>query len=233
MVVKITGRVFDSYRNISVLTGISKLVLEMARNGRRFVLVAGGGGRAIEYIELGRKLGLGEGVLDLVGIEVSRVNALILASLLGSEAYLPIPRSIDEFMKAWNSGKVVVVGGLQPGQSTNAVAAVIAELVKADLLVNATDVNGVYDSDPKLNPQAKLLREIDVRTLERLLSSRELAGRYELFDRVALNVVTRSRIPLVFLSVYDVENIKKAIEGMDFTGTRVVHAQLKIDETRV
>ncbi|MCX8184181.1 MAG: UMP kinase [Sulfolobales archaeon] len=223
IVIKITGRIFDDDRGINVLTDISKLVLEKIKTGSRFILVAGGGRRAREYIELGRKLKLSEGVLDVVGIEVSRVNALILATLLGSEAYLPIPRSIDEFMKAWTSGKIVIVGGMQPGQSTNAVAAVVAELVNADLLVNATDVGGVYDSNPKLNPQAKLLKEIDVRTLEEIISSRMLAGYYELFDKVALNIIARSRIPLIFLNAYDVENIRKAIEGGDFIGTRVIY----------
>lgn len=230
VVVKVTGKVFDSDEGVRVLASISKLILELADSGRRFVLVTGGGRRAREYIELGRKLGLSEGILDLVGIEASRINALLLASLLGSKAYLPIPRSIDEFMVAWNSGRVVVVGGLQPGQSTNAVAAVVAELISASLLVNATDVDGVYDSDPKLNPQAKLLREVGVGTLKKILSSRGLAGQYELFDKIALNVVARSRIPLVFLCVHDVENLRRAIEGKSFKGTRVVYDESHIGQ---
>lgn len=223
VVVKITGKVFDGDRGVGALASISSLVSRKAEEGYRFALVVGGGRRAREYIDLGRRLGLNEGLLDVVGIEVSRVNALLLSSLLGPRAYLPVPRSIDEFMEAWTSGKVVVLGGLQPGQSTNAVAAVIAELVGADLLVNATDVEGIYDSNPRVNPQAKLLREVHVKVLEELLSDRELAGLYELFDRVALNVVRRSRIPLVFLSVYSTENLRGAIEGKDFDGTRVTY----------
>lgn len=222
VVIKITGKVFDE-KSTDVLLGISQLVVEKVDEGYRFVLVAGGGRKARDYIELGRKLGLSEGVLDVIGIEVSRVNALLLASLIGSRAYLPVPRSIDEFVGAWSSGKVVVVGGMQPGQSTNAVTAVLAELINADLVVNATDVEGIYDSNPKLNPRAKLLGEVDTKTLEAMLSARELAGVYELFDRVALNVIERSRIPLVFLSVYSIENIRRAIEGRDFVGTKVIY----------
>ncbi len=222
VVVKITGKVFDDEAPEALL-GIAGIVKRKSEEGYRFALVTGGGRRAREYIELGRRLGLSEGVLDVVGIEASRVNALLLASLLGHRAYLPVPRSVDELLRAWSSGRVVVAGGLQPGQSTNAVAAVVAELVGADVLVNATDVDGVYDSDPRLNPGARLLREVRAEDLEVLLSSRELAGRYELFDRVALSVVRRSRIPLAFVNAFRAEEVLKAIEGREFVGTRVVY----------
>lgn len=221
--IKVTGKVFDDEKSVDVLTGISNLVSSKADEGYRFALVVGGGRRAREYIELGRMLGLSEGLLDIVGIEVSRVNALLLASLLSPRAYLPIPRSMDEFVEAWTSGRIVVIGGLQPGQSTNAVAAVIAEVIGADFVINATDVEGIHDSNPKTNPQAKLLKEVHIKRLEEMLSDKELAGHYELFDRVALNIVKRSRITLIFLSVYRIENLRRAVEGKDFVGTRVVH----------
>jgi len=223
VVVKLTGKLFDDRSRAGVLREIAGVISRKASEGFRLAVVVGGGRRAREYIELGRELGLAEGVLDMVGIEVSRVNALLLASLVGGVAHLPVPRSVEEFLRAWSTGRVVVLGGLQPGQSTNAVAAVVAELVGADLLVNATDVAGIYDSNPKENPNARLLKEVRVEVLEGMLRSEELAGLYELFDRVAMNIVKRSRIPLVFLSAYDVKSLEGAIEGGEFTGTRVLY----------
>jgi len=223
VVVKLTGKLFDDRSRTGVLREVAEVILRKASQGFRLAVVVGGGRRARDYIELGRDLGLSEGVLDMLGIEVSRVNALLLTSLVGSAAYLPIPRSVEEFLRAWSTGKVVVLGGLQPGQSTNAVAALVAELVGADLLVNATDVAGIYDSNPKENPNARLLKEVKAEVLEGMLRSEELAGLYELFDRVAMNIVRRSRVPLVFLSAYDVRSLEGAIEGGEFTGTRVVY----------
>ena len=220
---KITGKVFDSETYASTILRIVELVGRKLDQGHRFAIVVGGGRRAREYIELGRRLGIGEAFLDALGIEVSRVNALVMASILGPHAHLPIPRSVDDFLRAWASGKVVVLGGLQPGQSTNAVAAVVSELVGADLLINATDVSGVYDSDPKTNPGARLLKEVTVEELERLASRDAIPGSYELFDLVALEIVKRSKIPLVFLSVYDTENMARLLEGGDFVGTKVVY----------
>jgi len=223
VVVKITGKVFDGEVGADTILRIAELLKQKLGQGYRFAVVVGGGRRAREYIELGRRLGIGEAFLDALGIEVSRVNALLMASLLAPHAYLPIPRSVDDFLEAWASGKVVVLGGLQPGQSTNAVAAIVSELIGADLLINATDVLGVYDSNPKLNPNAKLLKEVTVEELERLALRNVVAGSYELFDMVALEIVKRSKIPLVFLSVYDVENMTRLLEGKDFTGTRIVY----------
>lgn len=221
--VKLTGKLFDDRSRAGVLREVAGVISRKASQGFRLAVVVGGGRRARDYIELGRDLGLSEGVLDMLGIEISRVNALLLASLVGSAAYIPIPRSVEEFLRAWSTGKVVVLGGLQPGQSTNAVAALVAELVGADLLVNATDVAGIYDSNPKENPNARLLKEVRAEVLEGMLRSEELAGLYELFDRVAMNIVKRSRVPLVFLSAYDVRSLEGAIEGGEFTGTRVVY----------
>jgi len=223
VVVKLTGKLFDDRSRAGVLREVAGVISRKASQGFRLAVVVGGGRRARDYIELGRDLGLSEGVLDMLGIEISRVNALLLASLVGSAAYIPIPRSVEEFLRAWSTGKVVVLGGLQPGQSTNAVAALVAELVGADLLVNATDVAGIYDSNPKENPNARLLKEVRAEVLEGMLRSEELAGLYELFDRVAMNIVKRSRVPLVFLSAYDVRSLEGAIEGGEFTGTRVVY----------
>ena len=223
MVVKLTGKLFDDRSRAGVLREVAEVISRKASQGFRLAVVVGGGRRARDYIELGRDLGLSEGVLDMLGIEMSRVNALLLASLVGGVAYLPIPRSVEEFLRAWSTGKVVVLGGLQPGQSTNAVAALVAELVRADLLINATDVAGIYDSNPKENPNAKLLKEVRAEVLEGMLRSEELAGLYELFDRVAINIVKRSRVPLVFLSAYDVKSLEGAIEGGEFTGTQVIY----------
>jgi uridylate kinase len=109
---KITGKVFDSEAYASTILRIVELVGRKLDQGHRFAIVVGGGRRAREYIELGRRLGIGEAFLDALGIEVSRVNALVMASILGPHAHLPIPRSVDDFLRAWASGKVVVLGGL-------------------------------------------------------------------------------------------------------------------------
>src|SRR2546428_8801161 len=100
------------------------------------------------------------------------------------------------------------MGGLQPGQSTNAVATLAAEITRAKVLVNATDVDGVYTEDPKKNPRAKLLRTIHVgKLLELAMAGRVFAGRYELLDPLSVKILERSKITTKVVSLLHSEKL--------------------------
>jgi uridylate kinase len=123
---------------------------------------------------------------------------------------------------AAESGKIVIVGGLHPGQSTNATSALIAEKVRAFRFLNATDVDGIYDLDPNTSRNAKLLNEITVNEcIEILKDGNSMAGTYDLMDIVALKVIERSKIPTRVLRS-DITNIKNAIIGTHHIGTEIV-----------
>ncbi len=220
VVLKLTGKVFEP-GNERVLLEITEVLKEKASTDRA-VVITGGGRTARKYVELGKELGVSNAWLDLLGIEASRLNALLLASLLGELAYTPIPRSVDEVLQGLSTGKVVILGGLQPGQSTNAVSAMIAELVRADLLINATNVDGVYDKDPSKYPDAKPLKEVSIQQLAEMLRSQDFRpGHYELLDAVALRVIARSKIRLVFVNAFKPETIRLAWELRQEAGTWV------------
>ena len=222
VVLKLTGKVFEP-GNERVLLEITEVLKEKASTDR-VVVITGGGRTARKYVELGKELGVSNAWLDLLGIEASRLNALLLASLLGELAYTPIPRSVDEVLQGLSTGKVVILGGLQPGQSTNAVSAMIAELVRADLLINATNVDGVYDKDPSKYPDAKPLKEVSIQQLAEMLRSQDFRpGHYELLDAVALRVIARSKIRLVFVNAFKPETIRLAWELRQEAGTWLKH----------
>lgn len=110
--------------------------------------------------------------------------------------------------------KILVLGGFQPGQSTNAVAASIADYARSKMLINATDVDGVYSSDPEKDPKAKKIDEMTIDDLIKLINTySHKAGEYPLFDIVAAQMLKRGGIRLVVLDGKDPENIKKAIKG--------------------
>ncbi len=222
VVLKLTGKVFEP-GNERVLLEITEILKEKASTDR-LVVITGGGKTARKYVELGKELGVSNAWLDLLGMEASRLNALLLAALLGELAYTPIPRSVDEVLQGLSTGKVVILGGLQPGQSTNAVSAMIAELVRADLLINATNVDGVYDKDPSKYPDAKPLKEVSIQQLAEMLRSQDFRpGHYELLDAVALRMVARSKIRLVFVNAFKPETIRLAWELRQEAGTWVRH----------
>ena len=122
---------------------------------------------------------------------------------------------------AVESGLIVVAGGLHPGQSTNGTAALIAEKVNASEFLNATDVDGIYDSDPNKNKKAKKFKRIDIKDLRNLLVHEDsMAGGYDLMDIVALKVIERSKIKTRIIKA-DIKIIEKALKGMR-TGTEII-----------
>jgi uridylate kinase len=146
----------------------------------------------------------------------------LLITALGEQAYPQVPKNLDEVTIAAASGKIVIVGGLHPGQSTNATSALIAEKVRAFRFLNATDVDGIYDLDPNTSSNAKLLNEITVNEcMEILKDGSSMAGTYDLMDIVALKVIERSKIPTRVLRS-DITNIKNAIIGTHHIGTEIV-----------
>jgi uridylate kinase len=185
------------------------------------VVVAGGGKVARHYISTARSFGSDEASLDIIGIEVSRLNARLLILALGDQAYPVVPEDLEQVSKAVTTKSIVVTGGLHPGQSTNATAALIAEKVKATKFLNATDVNGIYDSDPNKNKDAKLFNEITIKKCIDLLGSEDsAAGGYDLMDLVALKVIERSKISTVVVKS-DPAVIENAIFHNN-VGTRII-----------
>jgi uridylate kinase len=219
VVIKLSGGVFGDDARVE-LKKYAGMLSEVSDRVQPMV-VAGGGKIARHYINIARGFGSDEASLDIMGIEVSRLNARLLIAALGEQAYPSVPTDLEQVSKAAVSGKVIVTGGLHPGQSTNATAALIAEKVKASKFLNATDVDGIYDSDPNKNKGAKMFKEITVKKcLEILGAENSAAGAYDLMDIVALKVIERSKIQTVVLRS-DIATIKNAIVNKA-TGTRIV-----------
>jgi len=200
----------------------AKAVNSFVEDRHSMVVVVGGGKPARLFIAAARELGASEAQCDWLGIKIARNNAELLCAALGNLAYPKIVETLDELETAICPGKVVLMGGLTPGQSTNAVAALAAETVQADMLLNATNVDGIYDRDPK-EPGAKKLESVTVDELSKILSGTGTrAGEYKLFDPVAIRVVGRSRIPTVIFNGNDPENLLRIMEGKE-VGSRIVH----------
>jgi uridylate kinase len=223
-VVKLGGALFRRDPDVTALKEMGKVLGGFVGEGNQLVLVAGGGENARTYISAARKLGAEESTCDLLGIQITRANAELLRLAIGSAASSKIPTTLGDLPHLVGSGKTVVMGGLQPGQSTSAVAALAAEITRSEILVNGTDVEGVYDEDPKKNPKAKLIRSVHVdKLLTWAMGGEVFAGRYELLDPLAIKIMQRAKIPTRFVSLEDPTNIIAALRGKDI-GTRVVYS---------
>ena len=219
VVIKLSGRVFGA-EGTTDLAGYASLLRRVSRECQPIV-VAGGGRIARHYIGTARKSGADESTLDELGIDVSRLNARLLICALGGGAYPSPPATLQEVGLAADSGRIVVMGGLYPGHSTNGTAALVAERVGADEFLNATDVDGVYDRDPNRYDTARRLDRIGVAALQNMMAGEEaVAGGHDLMDLVALKTIERSRIRTRIIGS-DIKTLEGAIRGED-AGTEIL-----------
>ncbi|MHB8567515.1 MAG: UMP kinase [Nitrososphaerales archaeon] len=228
LVVKLSGTLFFSNKFEPFVAAIKHLL--SSSKSLSLVLVAGGGVGAREYIRVARDLGADAASQDEIGIEVSRLNARVLAVALEKLAYPMIPTRLSEIVEAIEveDSRLVILGGFHPGQSTNAVGALIAEKLRAKHFINLTDVEGVYSKDPNKSKDAKKLDSVTVSKLASILRSESMnAGGYDLMDIVALKLIERSHVPTTIMHC-DPQAFERAILHKDSKlGTAIISDSLE------
>jgi uridylate kinase len=135
-------------------------------------------------------LGLEEKDQDDLAISVSRLFAQLFAKTLGEISCEKVPLNVEEAVKCLEGGKIAVLGGLKPGMTTDTVAALIAERINADMLIKATDQEGVYNKDPRKHPDAVKLDKLRFEDLSKFwLRKKHRAGIHQILDPEAVKVL--------------------------------------------
>ncbi|MFH0816809.1 MAG: UMP kinase [Methanobacteriota archaeon] len=197
-------------------------MLEGASRDVNIFAVVGAGWIARFYKDLGLELGCKELTLDENGIAVTRLNASLLITALGAKANPKPAFTVEEAISLASRYDIVVMGGETPGQTTDSVAAQIASMTGAARVVNATDVDGVYDSDPRKNPKARRLDTMTFAQFAELCGkARHSPGMHVPFDPSGARLVSKKKIVTVILDGKDLASFKGAILGRKFKGTVV------------
>ncbi len=222
LVISVGGSILlPEEENTSKLSSLAEMLKKNCQD-RELYLVVGGGKTARRYIDWGRELGADESSLDELGIRTSRLNARLLIIALGKDVY-PVPaHDFDEAMTAGNHYSMVTMGGTHPGHTTDAVAAMLAERLDADRLINATSVDGVYTADPRKDEEVEKLDELSYDELIDIVSKGESgAGPNVVFDPLAAKIIKRAGIKTFIVDGRDPKTIGKAIRGEDFNGSEI------------
>jgi uridylate kinase len=220
LVLKLSGSLFFSENLQSVVKAIKDALSE--RLELKVVLIAGGGAKAREYIKIASGWDADQATQDEIGIMVSRINAMILAVSLGEFSQARVPETLGALVDALRGARAIAMGGLHPGQSTNAVGALVAEKVHALRFINATDVDGVHTKDPRKFKDAKVIDRLTTRELEKIMGEESMhAGAYDLMDPVALKLVERSKTDTWIIKCTP-KTIGAALLGKRVGGTEIV-----------
>jgi len=221
VVVSIGGSVLVPDNDDSVYIKQLANILKEISGKVQTVIVCGGGKIARYYTNTGRELGGTTYQLDMMGIGATRLNAELLRIALGDFAHDTVPHTVDETAAAVPDGKIVVMGGTEPGHTTDAVATMVAGKIKCKKVVNATSVDAVYSDDPKKDPSAKRFSELTIKELSNIVYSEHDAGRSSVFDPLGVKLAMRDHIDILIVDGRDLNEMKNAILGKKINGTTV------------
>jgi len=211
---RIGGSVVASPINPALISRYVELLKDLKMQGHELVVVVGGGTLARDFIKVAKNLGLDEMAQDEVAISVSRIFAQLFLKKLGELGCVAVPLTVEDCVKCLRDGKVAVMGGLKPGMTTDTVAALIAEKVNADLLVKATDQEGIYDKDPRKYADAVMLEHLSFEELSNVFAEdKHKAGIHQILDPEAVKILKRKRVRVVVVNGFKPENILAVVKG--------------------
>ncbi len=186
--------------------------LKQLHNAGLEIAVVNGGGNIIRGRDV-ETLGLERTQADYMGMLGTVINALALQDVLkkqGMDAVIqsavnmpPIANlySRDVALNALNSNKIVIfaAGTGHPFFSTDTTAALRAAEINADCVVKGTNVDGIYDSNPKVNKNAKFLPE--------LTYTDALKNNINVMDSAAFSLCRDNKIPVLVLNMQKAGNL--------------------------
>ena len=208
------------------LNDLIMIIRERVAAGDRLGLVIGGGAPAREGISLAKPLIDDDYHLDKIGIAATRLNATIIREAF-TEAGISvsgiIPTSVNEAIQLLEERPVVVMGGTEPGHTTDAVAIRLAIAVNASKCIIATNVGKVFNEDPRKNPNAKSFDFLTHDELQQIVGPAEHKepGKSSVVDPIAVSEATKADLELNIIDGRKIERIKHTILGSNFDGTKI------------
>lgn len=194
---------------------------QLAKNkNRQFFLVIGGGQLARHYRDAGKdviKHELTLDDLDWLGVHATRMNAQLLRTIFRDIAHPYLIKHYEIIRKV--SEPVVVAAGWKPGWSTDFDAVLLCEDYHAREVLNLSNIEKVYDKDPKKYKNAKPIDRISWKEFKKLVGSKWIPGMHAPFDPVAAQKAEELGVKVVVLSGHNFKNLENYFGGKNFQGT--------------
>jgi uridylate kinase len=200
------------------LSQFKSLILDYVSRGFRFVLIAGGGKTARKYQNAANEITpLTKDDMDWLGIHSTRLNAHLLRSVFVHEAHPRIITSPHDDID-WKES-VLIGAGWRPGWSTDYVSVLLAKNFAITKLINLSNIDYVYTDDPRKNPEAKKIEQIEWKEFRKLIPSEWDPGLSSPFDPVAAKECEKIGMEVAILNGNNLENIRAYIDEQPFVGT--------------
>jgi uridylate kinase len=196
---------------------IARSVREVRELGVDVAIVIGGGN--LWRGRIGLERGMDRATADYMGMLATVMNSLALMDAMERTGMVTRVQSAVEMhavaepyirrraIRHLEKGRVVILSGGtgNPYFSTDTAAALRAMEIGADVLIKATKVDGVYESDPKLNPEAK--------RFDTLTYMETINRRIEVMDNTAITLCMDNHLPILVLNLWNNEALRMALFG--------------------
>jgi uridylate kinase len=209
---------------INFIKDFKSLVEKEIENGYRFVIITGGGRLARTYIDAANKVTpINDEEKDWMGIHATRMNAHFIKTVFIDYAQPRInknPRTKEDLWDHFaNDEKVMVAAGWRPGWSTDYVATILAERFNAKKLINLSNIEYLFDKDPKEFPDAKKIKEISWQDFREIVGDEWSPGLNAPFDPIAAKLAQKNEMEVAIIGGGDLTNVSKYLAGEDFVGS--------------
>lgn len=208
--------------DLNFLKSFRELILNEVKKNKKFAVVCGGGALARKYIESAKLLGQNkENELDWVGIASTRQNAELVRVMFDDSAYEKI--ILDPDVVPITDKDILVGGGWQPGNSSDLASVHMAKSLNAKKLINLSNIDFVYNKDPKQFPDAEKIENISWSNFRKILPDPDKwkAGLSAPFDPVAAREAEILGLEVYILNGKNIENIAKCLNSEEFMGTKI------------
>lgn len=190
-------------------------------DGRRFIVVSGGGKTARTYIDAASKASaVSDEDRDWMGIHATRLNAHLLRTVLREHAYPRVntnPHDLEDFYVAGDP--VLIAAGWRPGFSTDYDATLLGKYLDVGRIVNLSNIDHVYDRDPRKYPDAKRYERMTWPEFRALVGDEWNPGMNAPFDPIASKLAEEEGMEVAILAGHDLDNVSSYLSGAPFEGT--------------
>ena len=184
-------------------------------------IVVGGGKIARDYVKASQNFSKNQFWGDTLAVYATRLNAALVTRAFEDEACPVVFQDFESAAIASKEYRIVVMGGTIPGITTDTDAVLLAEAMDAKRVINVSNVDGVYDSDPRKNKKAKMYKKMEFKQLLTLAntSDKRKPGTNFVFDVIACKLAARTKMELHFVGGKNISDLSKAMKGNPHKGT--------------
>jgi len=209
--------------DIQFLKKFRQLILTRVKKGEKFVLVIGGGATCRVYQEaLTSVVKLPNTDLHWLGIYTTWYNAEFVRLMFGKYAspFVIKDPTDEKILKQVQNDKIIIAGGWQPGFSTDTDSVILARQFSAKELLNLSNIDYVYDKDPRKFEDAKKIEKIGWPEFrKKIVGYKWLPGKNSPFDPIASDLAQELGLKVAVLNGNNLKEVEKALNGKPFKGT--------------